>query len=108
MMAALEEAYRHSIMVGKFPSCVLNLQAPFGDTDVNVHPAKIEVRFANEKSVFDVVYYGVKSALSQYDYSLNLNKEEPVASTKSINTLPEKKEKAPQRMSAEEFRNFLA
>lgn len=108
MMAALEEAYRHSIMVGKFPSCVLNLQAPFGDTDVNVHPAKIEVRFANEKSVFDVVYYGVKSALSQYDYSLNLNKEEPVGSTKSINTLPEKKEKAPQRMSAEEFRNFLA
>ncbi len=104
MMAALEEAYRHSIMVGKFPSCVLDLQAPFGDTDVNVHPAKIEVRFANEKSVFDVIYYGVKSALNQYDYSLNLNKEEPAATPKVTGRSPEVK----QRMSAEEFRAMVS
>ena len=107
MMAALEEAYRHSIMVGKFPSCVLDLQAPFGDTDVNVHPAKIEVRFANEKSVFDVIYYGVKSALSQYDYSLNLNKEEAKPAPTVIGKSPDLNKKAPLRVSAEEYRNLI-
>ncbi len=104
MQAALEEAYRHSIMVGKFPSCVLDLQAPFGDTDVNVHPAKIEVRFANEKSVFDVIYYGVKSALNQYDYSLNLSRAEAPAE-KAVSV---EKTAQPQRISAEEFRSMLA
>ncbi len=107
MMAALEEAYRHSIMVGKFPSCVLDLQAPFGDTDVNVHPAKIEVRFANEKSVFDVIYYGVKSALSQYDYSLNLNKEEEKPAPTVIGKSPDLNKKSPLRVSAEEYRNLI-
>ncbi|MBE6898685.1 MAG: DNA mismatch repair endonuclease MutL [Ruminococcaceae bacterium] len=107
MMAALEEAYRHSIMVGKFPSCVLDLQAPFGDTDVNVHPAKIEVRFANEKSAFDVIYYGVKSALSQYDYSLNLNKEEEKPAPTVIGKSPDLNKKAPLRVSAEEYRNLI-
>ena len=61
--AALEEAYKGSIMVGKFPSCVLNLTMPFNFVDVNVHPAKTEVRFASEKEVFNAVYYAVKNAL---------------------------------------------
>lgn len=108
MMAALEEAYRHSIMVGKFPSCVLDLQAPFQDTDVNVHPAKIEVRFANEKSVFDVIYYGVKSALNQYDYSLNLGKEEPSNAPKVTGKAPDSKDLLLQHMTAEEYRNLFA
>ena len=67
--AALEEAYKHSIMVGKFPACVLNLSIPFTETDINVHPAKIEVRFTNERPVFDAVYYAVKDALSREDYT---------------------------------------
>lgn len=54
-MAALEEAYKSSIMTGKFPACVLNVQIPFNTVDVNVHPAKIEVRFSNERPVFDAV-----------------------------------------------------
>ena len=62
---ALEEAYRSSIMVGKFPSCVLQLTMPCDQVDVNVHPAKIEVRFVSEKSVFDAVYFAVKSAIAQ-------------------------------------------
>lgn len=66
-MAALEEAYKGSIMVGKFPSCVLNLNLPYEIVDVNVHPAKIEVRFINERPVFDAVYHAVKSALMQHD-----------------------------------------
>lgn len=61
--AALEQAYKNSVMSGKFPSCVLNIALPFDAVDVNVHPAKIEVRFADEKRVFECVYYGVKSAL---------------------------------------------
>ncbi|MCM1284830.1 MAG: DNA mismatch repair endonuclease MutL [Acetobacter sp.] len=62
-MAALEQAYKNTIMVGRFPMCVLNIQLNPALVDVNVHPAKIEVRFANEKPVFNLVYYGVKSAV---------------------------------------------
>ena len=61
--AALSEAYKHAIMSGKFPACVLNLTVPNQLVDVNVHPAKIEVRFANEKSVFNAVYYAAKNTL---------------------------------------------
>ncbi len=60
---ALEEGYRGAMMVGKFPSCVLMLELPCEQVDVNVHPAKIEVRFISEKTVFDAVYFAVKSTL---------------------------------------------
>lgn len=66
-MAALEEAYKGSIMVGKFPSAVLQLTVPYEIIDVNVHPAKIEVRFINERPVFDAIYHAVKTALQQCD-----------------------------------------
>lgn len=66
-MAALEQAYKGSIMVGKFPACVLNIELPAEVVDANVHPAKIEVRFVNEKPVFDAVHYGVKAALQSGD-----------------------------------------
>lgn len=66
-MAALEQAYRNSIMVGRFPGCVLNIECDTSFVDVNVHPAKIEVRFANEKPIFELVYYGVKSAIEMGD-----------------------------------------
>lgn len=62
-MAALEQAYKGSVMAGKFPACVLCLEIPPQTVDVNVHPAKIEVRFVNEKPIFDAVYYGVQTAL---------------------------------------------
>ena len=60
---ALSEGYKHAIMAGKFPACVLNLTVPNHLVDVNVHPAKIEVRFANEKTIFNAVYYAVKNTL---------------------------------------------
>ncbi|MCQ2514655.1 MAG: DNA mismatch repair endonuclease MutL [Ruminococcus sp.] len=66
-MCAVEEAFKHSVMVGKFPSCVLNIELPFDMIDVNVHPAKIEVRFTNERPVFDAVYHAVKSSLMKFD-----------------------------------------
>lgn len=58
--AALSEAYKNSIMVGKFPYCVLNITTAPGLVDVNVHPAKTEVRFANERTVFSAIYYAAK------------------------------------------------
>ena len=65
MIAALEEAYRNRIMTGKFPTCVLQLTVPVTAVDVNVHPAKTEVKFLNEKAVFDCIHYGVLGALNK-------------------------------------------
>lgn len=64
---ALERAYKGVMMVGRFPTCVLFLTMPPETVDANVHPAKIEVRFTNEKPVFDAVYFGVKSGIEQGD-----------------------------------------
>ncbi|MDU7337546.1 MAG: DNA mismatch repair endonuclease MutL [Clostridium sp.] len=64
---ALEQAFKGSLMVGKFPACVLHMQIPVQAVDVNVHPGKLEVRFINERPVFDAVYYGVKTALAKGD-----------------------------------------
>ena len=64
---ALEEGFRNSIMVGKFPACVLNITMPPELCDVNVSPSKTEVRFASEKSVFDVINFGVKNAILNAD-----------------------------------------
>ena len=65
LVAALEEAYRNQMMVGKFPACVLHLTTPASAVDVNVHPAKTEVKFLNEKAVFDCIHYGVLGALNK-------------------------------------------
>lgn len=64
---SLEEAYKNSIMTGKFPACILKLNIPPEIVDVNVHPAKTEVRFSDEKIIFDSVYFAVKNALLQND-----------------------------------------
>lgn len=78
-MAALEEAYKGSIMVGKFPSAVLQLTVPYEIIDVNVHPAKIEVRFINERPVFDAIYHAVKTALQQGDERKQIHFKESTA-----------------------------
>lgn len=64
-MVSLEEAYKNQIMTGKFPACVLYLDIPPNLVDVNVHPAKIEVKFSNEKMIYESVYFAVKNALLQ-------------------------------------------
>lgn len=78
-MVALEEAYKNSIMVGKFPACVLKIHIAPGAVDVNVHPSKTEVRFANEKLIFNAVYYCAKSALQQGDTRVQANFKQKVA-----------------------------
>ena len=67
IMAGMEMAFKGTMMQGKFPGGILLLDMPADLVDVNVHPAKIEVRFANEKPVFDLVYYGVKTAIETGD-----------------------------------------
>ncbi len=64
---ALERAYHGMMMTGRFPACVLHIDLPPETVDVNVHPAKIEVRFVQEKPVFDTVYHGVRAALQKED-----------------------------------------
>lgn len=73
LMASMENAYKNSVMVGKFPSCVLNVSLAPDFVDVNVHPAKTEVRFSDERRVSSAVYYAVKSAIEALDTPVVLN-----------------------------------
>lgn len=83
--AALEEAYKGSIMVGKHPYCVLFLELPFDTVDVNVHPAKTEVRFSDEKRIFDSVYYAVKNSIDRDNArpSFKIDKINPITLNKN-------------------------
>lgn len=64
MSAAVSEAYKNTIMTGRFPVCVLKAEVDPKFVDVNVHPSKIEVRFADEKKVYNMIYWAVKNALT--------------------------------------------
>lgn len=64
---ALDEAYKNRIMVGKFPMCFLFVDIPADKIDVNVHPAKTEIRFSDERAIFEAVFYSAKSALAKGD-----------------------------------------
>ena len=63
LQAALEQAYKNALFTGRFPACVLYIDVKLNEVDVNVHPAKTEVKFLNERKVFDTVYIAVKAAL---------------------------------------------
>ncbi len=73
--AALSEGYKNSIMVGKFPSCVLNIKINPSLVDVNVHPAKTEVRFSDERLIFNAVFYACKNALAKGDTPKQVKRE---------------------------------
>jgi len=127
LISALEEAYRNQLMVGKFPACVLHLRLPANAVDVNVHPAKTEVKFLQEKAVFDCVHYGVLGALNkqvdrpQVQFKPNTTyTAAPTANDMSLqagahtgaaipsNTATPKKEPFFRTMTADEFKNFSA
>ena len=76
--AAVEQAYKNSAMVGKFPGFVLYQTVPLNTVDVNVHPAKTEVRFSDERRIFDAVYSSVKNALARGDTRPEVKLHEPV------------------------------
>lgn len=63
LQSAVEQAYKNTLLTGRYPSCVIYLALSFGSVDVNVHPAKTEVKFRDEKKVFDSVYYAALSAI---------------------------------------------
>ena len=67
LTAALEEGYRNQLMKGKFPGCVLTVTVPVTAVDVNVHPAKTQVKFAREREVFDALYHTVLDCLAERD-----------------------------------------
>ena len=113
LIAALEEAYRNQLMVGKFPACVLHLRLPANMVDVNVHPAKTEVKFLNEKSVFDCIHYGVLGALNKTPDRPQVQFK-PAPQVAPQNTVqakpaaPAKQENFFRTMTAEEFKTFSA
>ncbi len=76
--AALSEGYKNSIMVGKFPSCVLNITIDPSLVDVNVHPAKTEVRFSDERIIFNAIFYACKNALAAGDSPKQIVRSTPV------------------------------
>ncbi len=115
LIAALEEAYRNQMMVGKFPACVLHLKIPANMLDVNVHPAKTEVKFLNEKAVFDCVHYGVLGALNQAPDRPQMQFQpvppapQPPKAAVTVQTpkaAPQKQENFFRIMSAQEYRVF--
>ena len=114
LISALEEAYRNQLMVGKFPACVLHLQLPANAVDVNVHPAKTEVKFLNEKSVFDCVHYGVLAALNKTPDrpAVQFAKPHTTAPAEAAQTT-QRAETAPRQsffrtMTPEEYKTFSA
>ncbi len=106
LIAALEEAYRNQLMVGKFPACVLHLRLPANLVDVNVHPAKTEVKFLNEKAVFDCIHYGVLGALNQTKDRPQMQFKPASAPISTPAKAPAKQENFFRTMTAEEFKKF--
>ncbi len=98
LQAALEQAYKNSLLSGRFPACALYLDLGYASVDVNVHPAKTEVKFSQEKQVFDLVYNAVRLALEQEDRTAEVV---PSAATRRL-VAP--KADFYRSMSAESFR----
>lgn len=113
-LTALEEGYRNSIMTGKFPACVLNITISPELCDVNVSPSKTEVRFADEKLIFDLINFGVKNAILNADNRREIKLEkktpEPIAYVKeNKEEKPEiKVEKALQAVSADKYKEKIS
>ena len=107
LISALEEAYRNQLMVGKFPACVLHLRLPANAVDVNVHPAKTEVKFLSEKAVFDCVHYGVLGALNKQADRPQMQFK-PAPAPQSAPQGAPKQESFFRTMTAREYRNFSA
>ena len=126
---ALDQAYKNSVMVGKFPACVLNIELPFDKVDVNVHPAKTEVRFSDEKAVFEAIYYATKNAIVKEDTYLSIELKaktdpkpqetfkrmtteeyvktfsKPISNT--VNEVANKKYSAPERQTLGDFKKTI-
>lgn len=98
LQAAVEQAYKNTLLTGRYPACALYIELGYGSVDVNVHPAKTEVKFSEERKVFDAVHYAVLSALAGERQTAEIKLSE---STKNaVGAKPD----FYQSMSAETFR----
>ena len=108
LSAALEQAYENRIMTGRFPSCVLSLELPHSAVDVNVHPAKTEIKFASERGAFDCIYHGVLYALNKEqgrpEIKLPQQKQEPIQQPAARPAAG--KQESFRTMSVEQYREF--
>ena len=98
LQAALEQAYKNTLLTGRYPACALYLNIGYGSVDVNVHPAKMEIKFSFEKKVFDLVYNAVRLALE------NENRSAQVELSPSTRKATEPRADFYRSMSAESFR----
>lgn len=87
MSAAVSEAYKNTIMTGRFPVCVLKAEMDPKFVDVNVHPSKIEVRFADEKKVYNMIYWAVKNALTDKKFVPEFEIKSTIGSKSTEGTL---------------------
>lgn len=99
LQSAVEQAYKNTLLTGRFPSCVLYLELSRGAVDVNVHPAKTEVKFSEEKKVFDLVYQTVRACLESEEKPVEIPLSE--GTQKLVST---SKPDFFRNMSAEEYR----
>ena len=98
LQSAVEQAYKNSLITGRYPACVLYLELSFGSVDVNVHPAKTEVKFSAERQVFDLVYHAVLSALGAEDRNANIQL------SPAVRQMARPREDFYRSMSARDFR----
>ena len=113
LISALEEAYRNQLMQGKFPGCVLHLTLPLNAVDVNVHPAKTEIKFLNDKAAFSCVHYGVLEALNKAEDRPAVRfspaqEKVPAPVQKPAQAAPKKQESFFRTMTPQEFKTFSA
>ena len=88
MQRAPEEACKGAVMIGKFPACVLGISLDCSAVDVNVHPAKLEVRFTEERPIYEAVYFAVKSSLTEFDAPRDVE----LPPVRRVNTSPNMRE----------------
>ena len=98
LQAAVEQAYKNTLLTGRYPACALYIELGYGSVDVNVHPAKTEVKFSEERKVFDAVHYAVLSALAGERQTAEIKLSE--STKKAVGAKPD----FYQSMSAEKFR----
>lgn len=99
LQSAVEQAYKNSLLTGRYPACVLYLELSYGSVDVNVHPAKTEVKFSAERQVFDLVYHAVLSALNGEDRNAKLEL------SPAVKQMARPREDFYRSMSAKDFRD---
>ena len=108
LQSALEQAYKNTLLTGRFPACVLYLTLSNAAVDVNVHPAKTEVKFSQEKRVFDLVYHAALAALTDEDRA-GIAEAKPAASppaapASAVSARPAARPDFYRSMRAEDFR----